>query len=137
MKEANGKNQIVDDTKFLNLKKPISIIGDLALSLTLRDAQHVSWKNFKLINEKLDPEKAKTWTPSVTAVDLLKKAEELVSAVKAIEESKPTTTETKEALATKLSNLLYPIFILGEHYTIEIEESFLQNANDYLLQFIK
>lgn len=107
------------------------------MSLTLRDAQHISWKNFKLINEKLDPEKGKIWTPSVTAVDLVKKAEEIVSAVKALDESKPGRTEAKEVLATELSNLLYFIFILAEHYRIEIEESFLQTANDYILQFIK
>ncbi len=107
------------------------------MSLTLRDAQHVCWKNFRLVNDKLDPEKGKAWKPSLTASELLEMAEELIPAVKSLDESKPDGTEAKEALATKLSSLLCPIFVLCEYYGLELEESFLQTANDYLLKFIK
>lgn len=40
-------------------------------------------------------------------------------------------------LATELSDLLYMIFVLAEHYGIELEESFLQTVNDYMLRFIE
>ncbi len=109
----------------------------LKMSLTLRDAQHVCWKNFRLVNDKLDPEKGKAWKPSATASELLEMVEELVSAVKSPNESKSDWTEAKEALAARLSSLLCPIFVLSEYYGIELEESFLQTANDYLLKFIK
>ncbi len=109
----------------------------LKMSLTLRDAQHVCWKNFRLINDKLDPEKGKAWKPCLTASELLEMAQELVSSIKSLDESNPDATEAKEDLAAKLSSLLCPIFVLSEYYGIELEESFLQTANDYLLKFIK
>jgi NTP pyrophosphatase (non-canonical NTP hydrolase) len=40
-------------------------------------------------------------------------------------------------LATELSDLLYIIFVLAEHYGIELEDSFLQTVNDYMLKFIR
>jgi NTP pyrophosphatase (non-canonical NTP hydrolase) len=40
-------------------------------------------------------------------------------------------------LAAELSDLLYMIFVLAEHYGIELEEAFLQTVNDYMLRFIK
>jgi hypothetical protein len=44
------------------------------LSVTLRDAQHFCWKNFRKINAKLDPERGKGWTPFVMITDLLEEA---------------------------------------------------------------
>jgi len=32
---------------------------------------------------------------------------------------------------------LYIIFVLAEHYGIELEDSFLQTVNDYMLKFIR
>jgi NTP pyrophosphatase (non-canonical NTP hydrolase) len=91
-----------------------------------------------MINDKLDPERGKTWTPLVTTSDLLQKSGKIAEMIKSFENSgtakKP---ECKEILSTELSNLLFTIFVLSEHYGIELEESFLQTANDYILKFIR
>jgi len=106
--------------------------------VTLRDAQHLCWKNFRKINDKLDPERGKGWTPFVIVTDLLEEAGEVASVVKGLEGFKPPEKpKTKDMLATELSDLLYMIFVLAEHYGIELEESFLQTVNDYMLRFIK
>ena len=69
--------------------------------------------------------------------DLLEEAGEVASAVKGLEGFKPPDKPmTKEMLATELSDLLYIIFVLAEKYGIELEESFLQTVNDYILRFI-
>lgn len=108
------------------------------MSLTLRDAQHVCWKNFKKINEKLDPVRGRRWTPFVMVTDLLEEAGEVAAVVKALEGFKPPEKpKTKEMLATELSDLLYIIFVLAEHYGINLEESFLQTVSDYVLRFIR
>ena len=104
------------------------------MSLTLRDAQHLCWKNFKKINDTLDPERRKGWTPFVMVTDLLEEAGEVASVVKGLEGFKPPDKpKTKEMMATELSDLLYIIFVLAEHYGIELEEAFMQNANDRII----
>ena len=108
------------------------------VSVTLRDAQHLCWKNFRKINEKLDSERGKSWTPFVMVTDLLEEAGEVAAVVKGLEGFKPPEKpKTKEMLATELSDLLYIVFVLAEHYGIELEEAFLQTVNDYMLRFIK
>jgi len=70
--------------------------------------------------------------------DLLEEAGEVAAVVKGLEGFKPPEkSKTKEMLATELSDLLYTIFVLAEHYGIELEEAFLQTVNDYTLRFIK
>jgi NTP pyrophosphatase (non-canonical NTP hydrolase) len=62
----------------------------------------------------------------------------VAAVVKGIEGFKPPDKpKTREILATELSDLLYIIFVLAEHYGINLEESFLQTVNDYILRFIK
>jgi len=108
------------------------------MSLTLRDAQHLCWKNFRRINEKLDPERGKIWTPFVMVTDLLEEAGEVAAVVKGLEGFKsPEKSKTKNMLAAELSDMLYIIFVLAEHYGVELEETFLQTVNDYMLRFIK
>jgi len=108
------------------------------VSLTLRDAQHLCWKNFRKINEKLDPARGQGWTPFVMVADLLEEAGEVACVVKGLEGFKPREKpKTKEMLATELSDMLYIIFVLAEHYGINLEESFLQTVNDYILRFMK
>jgi NTP pyrophosphatase (non-canonical NTP hydrolase) len=69
--------------------------------------------------------------------DLLEEAGEVASVVKGLEGFKPPEKpKSKEMLATELSDLLYIIFVLAEQYGIELEESFLQTVNDYILRFI-
>jgi len=107
------------------------------VSLTLRDAQHVCWKNFRKINDNLDRARGKAWTPFVMITDLLEEVGEVASAVKRLEGMEPSERlKAKEALATELSNVLYIIFVLAEHYGMELEDSFLQTVNDYILKFI-
>ena len=108
------------------------------VSVTLRDAQHLCWKNFRKINEKLDPARGQGWTPFVMVTDLLEEAGEVASVVKGLEGFKPPEKpKTKDMLATELSDLLYIVFILAEHYGINLEESFLQTVNEYMLRFVK
>ena len=110
----------------------------MRVSLTLRDAQHLCWKTFRKINEKLDAERGGGWTPFVMVTDLLEEAGEVAAVVKGLEGFKPPEKlKTKEMLATELSDLLYIIFVLAEHYSIELEEVFLETVNDYALRFIK
>jgi NTP pyrophosphatase (non-canonical NTP hydrolase) len=107
------------------------------LSITIRDAQYLCWKNFIKINQKLDQQRSKKWTPFVLVTDLLEEAGEVAAVVKGMEGFKPPEkTKTKQMLATELSDLLYIIFILAEHYQINLEENFLQTVNDYILRFI-
>jgi len=107
------------------------------MSLTLRDAQHVCWKNFRKINEKLDPVRGKGWTPFVMVTDLLEEAGEVAAVVKGLEGFKPPEKpKTREMLATELSDLLYMIFVLAEHYEIKLGETLLETVNDYTLRFL-
>lgn len=70
--------------------------------------------------------------------DLLEEAGEVAAVVKGLEGFKPSEKpKTKEMLGTELSDLLYIIFILSEHYGIELEEAFKQTVNDYILRFVK
>ncbi len=70
--------------------------------------------------------------------DLLEEAGEVSAVIKGLEGFKPPNKpKTKEMLATELSDLLYIIFVLAEHYGINLEESFLQTVNGYLLRLIK
>jgi NTP pyrophosphatase (non-canonical NTP hydrolase) len=108
------------------------------MSLTFRDAQHLCWKNFKKINSELDPRRGRGWTPFVMTTDLLEEAGEVAAVVKGLEGFKPPEkTKTREMLATELSDLLYIIFVLAEHYGIELGESFPQTVNGYTRRFTR
>ena len=107
------------------------------MSVTLRDAQHLCWKTFRRINDKLDPERGKGWTPFVMMTDLLEEAGETAAAIKGLEGFKPAEKpKTKEMLATELSDMLYMIFVIAQHYDIELEDAFLETVNNYVLRFI-
>jgi len=108
------------------------------LSITIRDAQKLCVKNFKAINEKLDPLRGKGWTPFVMVADILEEGGEIASVVKGLEGFKPPEKpKTKEMLATELSDLLYMIFVLADYYGIELEEPFQETINGYLSRFMK
>jgi NTP pyrophosphatase (non-canonical NTP hydrolase) len=103
----------------------------------MRDAQHLCWKNFRKINDSLDSERRKGWTPFVMVMDLLEEAGEVAAVVKGLEGFKaPDKPKTKEMLATELSGLLYIIFVLAEHYGIELEEAFMQTVNDRIISML-
>jgi len=119
---------IVISTCFPN---PVRVIH---MSIALRDAQHLSWKTFRKIGGLLGAERDKDWTASAMVTALLEEAGEVASAVKGLEESKPPEkAKTKAMLATELSDLMYMVFVLAEHYGIELEESFMQNMDDKIM----
>lgn len=67
--------------------------------------------------------------------DLLEEAGKVAAAVKGLEGFKPPEKpETKEMLATNLSHMLYIIFVLAEHYDVNLGEIFLETVNDYILR---
>jgi len=69
--------------------------------------------------------------------DLLEEAGEVAAVVKGLEGFKPPDKpKTKEMLATELSDLLYIIFVLAEHYGIELEEAFMQTVNDRIISML-
>lgn len=108
------------------------------MSVTLRNAQHLCWKNFRKINDKLDPKRGESWTPYVMITDFLEETGQVATEVKRLEDFRPSDQEKlKERLATELSNLLYMIFVLAQHYDIELEDTFLQTVNDYILRFLE
>ncbi|NIP67261.1 hypothetical protein GWN63_04380 [Candidatus Bathyarchaeota archaeon] len=108
------------------------------MSTTLSDAQHFCWKSFIKINQRLDQERGRAWDPFVMVTDLLEEAGEVASVVKGLEGFKPPQKpKTKRMLATELSDLLYIIFVLAEHYGVDLEERFLQTVNDYMLRFLE
>jgi NTP pyrophosphatase (non-canonical NTP hydrolase) len=108
------------------------------VSLTLRDAQHLCWKNFRKVHDTLDPEARDKWTPFTTVADMLEQAGEVAAAIKGLERFNPSEKpKTKEMLATQLSDLLYTIFILAEHYEIELEEAFMQAVNDRIISMLR
>jgi len=107
------------------------------MALTLQDAQYASWKIFRKINTKMDAERGKCWDPFVIVADILEEAGEVASVVKGLEGFKPPEKpKTKEELAKELSDLLYGIFVLAEHYGVNLEETFLEHVNNYLLRFL-
>ncbi len=106
-----------------------------SLSLSLQDAQHVSWKIFRKIDAKRDAEGGKRWNPSVLTADLLKEVEEASAVVKGLEGLRSSEKPlTKEALAKELNDILYSVFVLAEHYGLSLEETFLEHVNDLLLR---
>ncbi|UCE44024.1 MAG: hypothetical protein JSV57_00565 [Candidatus Bathyarchaeota archaeon] len=107
------------------------------MSTTLSDAQHFCWKTFIKINKRFDQKRGRPWDPFVMVTDLLEEAGETAAVVKGLEGFKPPDkTKTKEMLATELSDMLYIIFVLAEHYEINLEEKFLETVNDYIIRFL-
>jgi NTP pyrophosphatase (non-canonical NTP hydrolase) len=108
------------------------------MSLTLRNAQHLCWKNFRKINDALDPETRNRWTPFDLVTGLVEEVGEVAAVIKGLERFKASEKpKTKEMLATELSDVLYIIFILAEHYGIELEEAFMQAVNDRIISMIR
>jgi NTP pyrophosphatase (non-canonical NTP hydrolase) len=72
------------------------------------------------------------------ATDLLEEAGEVAAVIKGLEGFKPPEKpKTREMLATELSDLLYIIFVLAEHYGVELNESFPRTVNGYMRRFTK
>jgi NTP pyrophosphatase (non-canonical NTP hydrolase) len=100
----------------------------------LKDAQHVSWKIFRKIDAKLEAEGAKRRNPPVIVTDLLEEAGKVSAVVKSLEGSESSEkSQPTEKLAKELNNVLYSVFVLAEHYGVNLEETFLEHVNDLLL----
>ena len=70
------------------------------MSLSLQDAQHVSWKILRKIDAKLDAEGPKRWNPLVIVTDLLEEAGGVSAVVKGLEGyGSSEKSQTKEMLA--------------------------------------
>jgi NTP pyrophosphatase (non-canonical NTP hydrolase) len=111
--------------------------SETRMPLTLQEAQLVSWKVFRKISGRLDASGEKLANPLVMVADILEKTGKTAATVKGLEGLKsPDETKTKEVLAGELSDLLYTVFVLAEHYGLNLEDTFLEHVNDYLLQFI-
>jgi len=102
------------------------------LSLTLRGAQYSCWKTFK----KLGTKYAKRSEASELATDLVKKASEIADRIRNLEDSAGDPAG-EESLRKLFSELLYVTFVLAEQYGVNLEESFLQTIDEYILGFVK
>jgi NTP pyrophosphatase (non-canonical NTP hydrolase) len=107
------------------------------VSLTLRDAQHVSWKIFKKIEAMSESAAEKNRIPFALVTDLMQEAGEVAAAVKGLESSAPVEKQkSKTMLVKELDDLLCCVFVLAEHYGLSLEESFLEHVNDNLLRLL-
>ncbi len=100
-----------------------------SLSLTLRDAQHLSWKTFK----KLESLNEKRSANLESGADLIKKSSAIAEKIKA---SEKTGTDSKDEVGKLLSELLFNAFVVAEHSKISLEETFLQNMDEVILGFV-
>jgi len=103
------------------------------MSLTLFEAQKLSTKISRKISEEIVSIGQK---PFVIITDILEEAGEVASIVKGLEGYKPPEKpKTNEMLATELSDLLYGIFLLAEHYNVSLDEAFPRTIKSYLPRF--
>jgi hypothetical protein len=98
------------------------------LSLTLRDAQHLSWKTFKKF-EALSKERSACMG---TGEDLVKKSKDIEEKLKALENMKANKSEVEKLI----SELLFSAFVFSERNGINLEETFLQTVDDIILSFV-
>jgi hypothetical protein len=97
------------------------------LSLTLRDAQHLSFKTFKKF-EALNERRSATIG---TSADLIKKADEIAQKTMA-----PETSGSKEETGKLLSELLFSALVLAQRNGISLEDAFLQTVDEIILSFV-
>jgi phage I-like protein len=102
------------------------------MSLTLRDAQHLSWKTFKKF--ELVDEKSAAKIGTVEA--LASKVAGLTQKMKLRESSEVIDEDRREAEKRLLSELLFNAFILAERSGVELEDSFLQTVDEIILGFV-
>jgi len=100
------------------------------LSVTLRDAQHLSWKTFKKF-ESLNEKLAKGFG---SEIELVKKTEEIANKLK--EKQKVDSLQDREELANMFSKLLFSIFVLSERHGVNLEDSFLQTIDELIMELV-
>jgi hypothetical protein len=108
------------------LHRNVCVKGE-KMSLTLRDAQHLSFKTFKKF-EAADEKRSATIG---TSADLIEKASEI--AQKNMTEQ---NSENKEETGKLLSELLFSALVLAERRGISLEDVFLQTLDEIILGFV-
>ncbi len=98
------------------------------MSLTLRDAQHLSWKTYKKL-QTLNPNGS---TSLETPAELTKKAEEIAQKIAAAK----TSSADGQKLGSLLSEMLFAAFVLAEQHGVSLEESFLQTVDELILRMV-
>jgi NTP pyrophosphatase (non-canonical NTP hydrolase) len=107
-----------------------SLRSVLIVSLTLRDAQHLSWKTFKKF-QTLDPERS---NDLLSGTELVQKAKEVTEKIDKLNLSEAISG--KEEIGKLSSELIFAAFILAEHAGVDLEESFLQTIDEIILGFV-
>jgi hypothetical protein len=100
------------------------------VSLTLRDAQHLSWKTFKKF-EALSEKDASSFG---SGAELVKKAEAVAQKMAALQNVR--TPEGQAEFGRLLSELLFAMFVLAERQGVSLEDSFLQAVDELILGFV-
>ncbi len=101
------------------------------MSLTLRDAQHLTWKTYKKI-EKIQPDQA---APLSSTAYLTQKTDEITEKIKTLRSA--DSKADREELAKLLSEQLFALFVLAEQHGVSLEDSFLQAMDEVILGFVR
>lgn len=101
-----------------------------ALSVTLRDAQHLCWKTLKKF-EKIDPKNSDRYA---TGENLIKKSDEIAQVIKSMQNL--DAAAKKQEFGKLLSELLFAAFVIAEQQNVSLEESFLQAIDEMILGFV-
>lgn len=100
------------------------------MSLTLRDAQHLTWKTYLKI-EKMQPDQAATIS---SGTYLTQKTAEIAEKLRTINDAEPAGG--REEFAKLLSEELFALFVLAERSGVSLEDSFLQAVDEIILGFV-
>ncbi len=99
------------------------------MSLTLRDAQFLCWKTFK----KFEARNQKNRQPNEVAADIAQTAQIIEKRVKKPEGTDQPSAMDKQSLAKLLPELLFNAFVLAEYEGIDLENTFMQAIDEYIL----
>ncbi|MCW4005971.1 MAG: hypothetical protein NWF04_05165 [Candidatus Bathyarchaeota archaeon] len=101
------------------------------MSLTVNDAQYLSWKTFK----KFQTKQGSSQKASETAAELLSKVQKIAQKIAAAEQA--GTKADKEELGQLLAGALHLMFILSEHHGVNVEDKFMQAIDEYVMGFVQ
>ncbi len=102
------------------------------MSLTLRDAQHLSWKTFK----KFEAVDQKNAANIGTVEALATKVADLAQMTKADVASEIGNPKGNEAARKVFSEIVFNVLVLAERSGVELEDSFLQTIDEIILGFV-
>jgi hypothetical protein len=98
------------------------------LSLTIRDAQHLSFKTFKKF-EAFDEKRVEALADPT---QLAQKLAQVAQKIKAADVS----PQEKERLGRMLSELVFGLFVLAERSGISLEDAFLAAVDEMIMGFV-